>query len=88
MFKNENSLSKIQMYSANSKFSRLFFTDQSNQSLNASQHPAIIFLRRENPILICSFKFDFIVWISFIMTIRSLYNNNFNTILYMPRYIF
>ena len=47
MFKNENSFSIIQMYSENSESSRLFLTDQSDQSLNASQHPAIIFLREE-----------------------------------------
>ena len=48
MFKNENSLSQIQMYSGNSKCSRLFLTDQSDQSLNASQHSAIIFIRGDS----------------------------------------
>ena len=50
MFKNENSFSNIQMYSGNSECSRLFLTEQSDQSLNASQHPAIVFLRRENQV--------------------------------------
>ena len=35
------------MYSGKSKCLRLFLTDESDQSLNASQRPTIIFLRRE-----------------------------------------